>query len=379
MNFSERSRLSGSRFLCLSLSNWFLNVYVCALIPLIGAGGGGVLPFNGRAACAVLAFAIGMLLPGPFCARLLECRSRKSVCLRALFWMGALALAGWHFSEFAYAVVAVYGLQGMCYGVAQMALGSTLVNDVLMSPQRNRGDILYAWAGRLGVPAGLLLGVLLLRLVPLGQALLWVLLSCVVSFLLVAQTPVPVKAPVRMPLLTCDRFLLPRSLPLVLTVFAAPFVMGAFLVRSGESVIALTALAVAFVVAFGLQMLLRRRVSQLAAMTVGYLLSVAGLGVRTWFPQLPGEGMLACLAVGMGVAVVSSRHLMDWIAAASHCQRGTAQNTCLLSWHLAFALGFAVAIFAPGVPAWVYIACCLCSLAVYFGLWRRNWLHRNEG
>lgn len=378
MNVSEHSRLSGSRFLCLSLSNWFLNVYVCALIPLIGACDRGFPPFRGGVACAVLAFAVGMFLPGPFCARLLECRSRKSVCLRALFCMGALALVGWRFSENVHMIVAVYGLQGMCYGVAQTALGSTLVNDVLMSPQRNRGDILYAWAGRLGVPGGLLLGTLLLRFMPFGQALLWVLLSCVVSFLLVAQTSVPVKAPVRMPLLTCDRFLLPRSLPLFLTVFAAPFVMGAFVVRSGAETATLAWLIAAFVLVFVLQMLVRRRVSQLAAMTVGYLLAVAGLVAQVGFSSPLFGTIPACLAVGSGVAVVSSRHLMDWISAASHCQRGTAQNTCLLSWHLAFALGFAVAIFAPGVPGWVYIACCLCSLAVYFCLWHRNWLHRHE-
>lgn len=103
-------------------------------------------------------------------------------------------------------LLAIQLLQGVAYGVSQTALGTTLVNDTLLSRQRNKGDIIYGWAGRIGIPLGLFLGYGLSLGLPVPQAYFWALIPCALSFVLVAQTVVPIKAPVKVPLLTFDRF-----------------------------------------------------------------------------------------------------------------------------------------------------------------------------
>ena len=71
---------------------------------------------------------------------------------------------------------------------------------------------------------------------------------------------------------------------------------------------------------------------------------------------------VACFLIGFGVSEVSSRHLSCWVKQAEHCQRGTAQNTYILSWRISFALGFAASAIqsvALGLPD---IILCLLSL-----------------
>lgn len=364
----QHSRLQGSRFLCLCCSNWFLNVFIWALVPLMAARTGTVPLYGRGVSFSVLLFAVMMFVPGPCCAWLLEWRSRKTVYLKSLLVMAVLALLGLAGGP-GYQVVA-FALAGLGYGVAQTALGSTLVNDVLTSPYRNKGDIVYAWAGRLGLPAGLALGTFLPRLMALGHAWLCAFVACAVAFILVAQTPVPVKAPVRMPLFTCDRFILPRTLPLVLSLCSASFVLGVAVARAGTDLRALACLGGGFLAAFLVQLCVRRHVSQLLAMAMGYALVLLGLA-SSLMPGLPCQADVAHALLATGAATVISRHLIDWVTQASHCQRGTAQHTCLLFSHLTFGAGFMAAVWCTNLPQWSLAAACVVSFVLY-AVWTRR-------
>ncbi len=287
----------------------------------------------------VLAFAIGMFLPGPIGAHLMERRSRKSVFLKALLVIGPLVVWLLSWVDSVQWMVALLLLQGVAFGVAQTALGTTLVNDVLLSQYRNKGDLIYGWAGRIGIPLGFFFGALLILNLSLSQAYWWSLVPCALSFVLVAQTVVPIKAPVKVPFLTLDRFFLPQSLPLTFTMFAAPWVLGRMIGQFPNAITYLV-LAIGVMFAFLLQLLIRRRCTQRFIITLGYAGLLAALLLFYLAPTSDSLLVLAAaLLVGGGSGAVSSRHLMDWITTAQHCQRGTAQNTYILSWRLAFSLG----------------------------------------
>ncbi len=349
--------------MALCTANLFLHIYIYAMIPLAAVHtlhlGGSLL----HTAWGVLAFSVGMFLPGPFGAHLMERRVRKSVYLKALLILGPLVSVGYAVTTVKEVFLVLQLVQGMAFGVAQTALGATLVNDVLHSNQRNRGDLLYGWAGRIGVPLGLFTGYVATFLFPFPDVFWWLLLPCALSFVLVAQTEIPVKAPVKVPLLTLDRFLLPRSFPLALSLLAAPWTIGR-IAGSQPDVAAFLALAVGVVLACLTQYFVRKRVGQRTLVTAAYALVAAGMLTLSFCPNALAE-IIAYALVGIGVGGVSSRHLMDWICTSRHCQRGTAQNTYMLMWRLSFALGFVASASGRLWGYWVDAALCALSLLVY--------------
>lgn len=338
MTASPSKGLGGPRFVNLCVAHWFLQIYVASLIPLLHAQ---LLAWGAPRSVlgwSVLAFGAGMVLPGPFGACLMERQSRKAVCLKAVCIFGPVATAGYLFAQGSAWVIALQAVQGAAFGLAQTALGSTLVNDVLHSRHRNRGDLLFAWAGRFGLPLGLCLGCVLAYVFPLRHAYLWALVPCMAGLLYIVQTAIPVKAPVRVPLLTLDRFFLPRSFPLCLSLFAAPWTLGRVTGGLPEGY-AYLCMGAGVLAAFLMQLALRHRVGQWLPVFAGYLLVGGSLAL---LQSAHIHVLFAAYALlGMGVAAVSSRHLMDWVETAEHCQRGTAQSTYRITWRLAFCGGFA--------------------------------------
>ena len=226
MSVQVHNGLKSSRFINMCVANWFLHIYVYAMIPLLSLQTLGLGSEARWVGWGVLAFAIGMVLPGPFGAYLMERRSRKDVFLKALLLLGPIATLGYVNAYDVCHLLALQLIQGVAFGISQTALGTTLVNDILLSKQRNKGDIIYGWAGRIGIPLGLFLGYVLSHTFPMTYAYWWALIPCAMSFILVAQTPVPIKAPVKVAFVTFDRFFLPSSLPMGLSMFAAPWTLG---------------------------------------------------------------------------------------------------------------------------------------------------------
>lgn len=369
MNSQEPNRLTGSRFVRMCLSNWFLHLYIFLTIPLMWAQSAALPGGVSLIGWVVLSFTAGMLLPGPFGARLMERHSRKSIFLRALLvagplcmWGYAHAFEGWHLCLF-------YALQGAAYGIAQTALGTTMVNDLLLSCQRSRGDFIYAWAGRIGIPLGLCLGYVLLAAFPLSEARWWALLPCLLAFLVIVPVAVPLKAPVKVSMLSLDRFFLPRSLPLSLTMFAAPWVMGrlAAVYTPGWSLaVSFLCMSIGALVMSVLRHTFDYRPDRRLLVSAGYLwlmaaLVLIALGGLPW--QYIGYGFVGC-----GTVLITSCHLKDWVSTAGHCQRGTAQNTYLISWHIAFSLGFVAGCLGCLPGWWPDALLCLATIAFYV-LW----------
>lgn len=157
MSTQIHNGLTGSRFINMCVANWFLHIYVYAIIPLLTCQVMRMGQSEMWVGFGVLAFAVGMVLLGPFGAHLMERRSRKAIYLKALIVLGPLATVGYIYAADVRLLLGMQLLQGIAYGVSQTALGTTLVNDILLSRHRNKGDIIYGWAGRIGIPLGLFL------------------------------------------------------------------------------------------------------------------------------------------------------------------------------------------------------------------------------
>lgn len=363
--------LTGSRFVNMCVANWFLHIYVFAIIPLIATQVAQLQESVHWVGWSVLLFAVGMVLPGPFGAHMMERRSRKEIFLKALLVLGPVATLGYVFATDVRFILGMQLLQGMAFGVSQTALGTTLVNDILLSRQRNKGDIIYGWAGRIGIPLGLFLGYVMSISIPLQQAYWWVLVPCGLSFVLVAQTTVPIKAPVKVSVITFDRFFLPSSIPLGLSMFAAPWTLGRIagvLPHSNSWLLssAYVCLSLGVLFAFLVQIFIQRRVEQRKLVALGYVIIIAGLLLISC-PNVV-LGIVGDVLLGCGVGAVSSRHLMDWVTKSAHCQRGTAQNTYMLCWRWAFSLGLLCTCFVGLSNVAIDIAICGVSLLLYV-LW----------
>lgn len=363
--------LTGSRFVNMCVANWFLHIYVFAIIPLIATQVAQLQESMHWVGWSVLLFAVGMVLPGPFGAHMMERRSRKEIYLKALLVLGPVATLGYAFATDIRFILGMQLLQGMAFGVSQTALGTTLVNDILLSRQRNKGDIIYGWAGRIGIPLGLFLGYVMSISIPLQQAYWWVLVPCGLSFVLVAQTTVPIKAPVKVSVITFDRFFLPSSIPLGLSMFAAPWTLGRIagvLPHSNSWLLssAYVCLSLGVLFAFLVQIFIQRRVEQRKLVALGYMIIIAGLLLISC-PNMV-LGIVGDVLLGCGVGAVSSRHLMDWVTKSAHCQRGTAQNTYMLCWRWAFSLGLLCTCFVGLSNVAIDIAICGVSLLLYV-LW----------
>lgn len=371
MAIQVHNGLTGSRFVNMCVANWFLHIYVFATIPLVAAQVARLQESAHWVGWSVMLFAVGMVLPGPFGAHLMERRSRKEIFLKALLVLGPLATLGYVLATDIRLILAMQLLQGMAFGVSQTALGTTLVNDILLSKQRNKGDIIYGWAGRIGIPLGLFLGYVLSITISLQQSYWWALVPCAFSFVLVAQTTVPIKAPVKVSFVTFDRFFLPSSIPLGLSMFAAPWTLGriaGMLPHSCNWLLssAYVCLSLGVLFAFLMQIFIQRRVEQRKLMTLGYLTIIGGL-VLISYPNVV-LGNIGDILLGCGVGAVSSRHLMDWVTKSAHCQRGTAQNTYMICWRWAFSLGLLCTCFLGLQNVWIDIALCAISLLLYV-LW----------
>lgn len=334
------NRLCSTRFVNLCLANLLVNLFVFAQLPLWQQK----LPQPDAAhpvlCCGLLAFCIGMIVPGPFVAHLLEKYRRKLLYLQALVVLVLCAVGAFCLPDGQACILVslLFALEGAAYGVMQIAMGTTIVNDMLVSAQRTKGDCFYAWAGRIGMPGGLLAGSIMSACVPAPGSVWWAAVAPAVAYLLVAQTTIPVKAPVRMPVVALDRFFLPSSWGTMLALFPSAFVVG-LLLSVHTSMAGLVALLAGYVLAFLLQRCVQVQRFHFTRICLGYVFLAVALAIDALHGGADISAWLPDLSAGCGCALVSANLLVHFVEHSEHCQRGTAQNTHLLVWTLAFCLG----------------------------------------
>lgn len=333
--------------ICLANLLLFISLYMLyPVIPSVMAERLG-MPVYQTGAVFIL-FTLGMFFVGPFHGYLVDAYKRKYVCL---FSFGAMlaATVGYVFVHDATQLLMLCIAQGIAFGIAATA-GITLAIDITNSSFRSAGNMVFAWAARLGMIAGVASGVFLYQVYGFRMLIYASLAAGLLGIFFVSRVYVPFRAPIGTKLISNDRFLLLRGWVPAVNLILIALVPGILLpllshsfgtVRLGDIPVPFFAVAgIGFIVsALVAKLLFRGEHKTWLQVVSGLILIIVAMSQII----VPETGRMAAAAVllGMGLGLVTPEFLMMFVKLSQHCQRGTANTTHLLAWEAGIALGIA--------------------------------------
>ena len=354
-------------FNLLLTANFFLYTAVYMLFPVLHrwmVGEGGYT--NLQAGWTIAIFGASLYIFGAFNNYLVDTFKRKAVCTRSILLLALVGLI-YPYSSGIGTIVALRVLQGALFGVALMSMGSTLVIDVTPSHCRNRANLTFTWSGVLGMLCGIWGGYSLGDFLSFQYELYLFVILCIVPILLVSMVKVCFRAPLDLPLLSLDRFLLFRTLLPGLNMMVVPFILGVVFSTTFDSFFYICIMA-GFVVFLLLDRLFRSQADGRFLNAVGLVLM--GLALLMLYlsdgrDSLWGAGFL--LGLGMGLSLLQFLRMM--ILLPLHCERGTGYHTYQLLWEAGIMLGIWISQYAcqiEGVsPYRIALGVCIVGFLFY--------------
>ena len=362
-----RSNLWNRNFSFLVIANLLLHAAVYMLFPVFHHWMTRQWHCSDLYAGGVTAvFGISLFLPGLFNNYLVDTYKRQAVCVRSILVLALISLA-YPYVEHFQTLWFLWMIQGAAFAIVLMATGSTLVIDVTPSQKRNQANTSFTWAGIFGMMAGLTGGYHAESLLTFPQLTYCSALLSVGAILLISMVSVSFRAPLELPLLSFDRFILFRSLGPGLNMMAVPFVLGIVFGTIYDSFFYLC-IGGGFICFLLLRAANAVRADGRMLVALGQLLTGAGLSVLYFSDagiHLWGAGFL----IGFGAAASISQFLFVMIQLPLHCERGTGYHTYQLLWELGILLGVMsgkwIVTFPFGNPFMVALLICLAGLFVY--------------
>ena len=141
-----------------------------------------------------LFFTLGMFLIGPFHAYLVDAYKRKYVCMFAAVLM-VVATIGYAFVTNLTELILLGTVQGLAFGIGTTA-GITLAIDITNSTLRSAGNVSFSWMARMGMIAGIILGVWLYQSQSFQTLLTVSVITGAVGILMLSGVYVPFRAPI---------------------------------------------------------------------------------------------------------------------------------------------------------------------------------------
>lgn len=348
--------------ICLANLLLFISLYMLyPVIPSVMAERLG-MPVYQTGAVFIL-FTLAMFFVGPFHGYLVDAYKRKYVCIFS-FGVMLAATAGYVFVRDATQLIMLCMAQGIAFGIATTA-GITLAIDITNSSFRSDGNMVFAWAARLGMIAGVATGVFLYQAYGFRMLIYASLAIGLLGIFFVSRVYVPFRAPIGTKLISNDRFLLFRGWIPALNLVLIALVPGILLpvlshsfssIQLGDASVPFFAMAGAgFIFSLAIAKLLfhgeRKTWLQVVA---GLILIIVAMG-QLLVPET-GRMVLAAVLLGIGLGLVAPQFLMMFVKLSQHCQRGTANTTHLLAWEAGVSLGIAIACYL-GATASREVAC----------------------
>lgn len=338
-------------------------------------------------ALMAVCYGIGLYALGPFCNYLVQNYRRNKVCLlmmgslalllAALSWFTVHTLPMSHRVMCSVVFVSAF-LTGATFGLSQMLLLSTLVIDECESFLRTEANHHMAWFGRFALSVGPCLALLLTAwnrtasLISVGFV--------IAAFILVNLVKFPFKAPDEVPLLSLDRFFLPRGLTLFFCFLPVAMVVGMLV-----SAIRQPQFYALIMGGFLLAILAEKYVfanAELASQCVsGLICMIVALAMMLLRGNMPVVYAIAPVMLGFSVGIIGSRFLLFFVKLSDHCQRGTSQSTYILAWESGLALGTAAGYgLFHAHPSKVFQCGIVISVAVlaFYLLYVHPWYMRNK-
>lgn len=319
-------------------------------------------------------FLVGLFVPGPFCSYFVTRYQRKSVYKVSMLLLLAFS-AILFFEQSATAAALVRLGEGMAFGVAQVALGSTLLNDLTVSEKRTVSDYYFAWIALCGIPAGIAAAYWLMRFwgfdIVLGVSIALVLFS----MLIVGRINVPFRAPINVKKVSCDRFWQKNDFLPFLNLMLLSVVFGMFLAENLQPLMLVFAVAGIFL-AHPLRVMVFTDADVRAEIVTGMIMMLAAMLIP-FATDSVASLHAAALIIGVGMGLGSSRFLLYFLKLIGHCQRGTAQNTYMLSRECGYTVGFVLALFVSN-PLWVAMPLLVASIVMYLVVTHPWFLKHND-
>ena len=328
-------------------------------------------------------FGIALFLPGLFNNYLVDTYKRKSVCIRSIMLFALISLA-YPYVEHLDTLWILWLIQGAAFAIALMATGSTLVIDVTPSQKRNQANTYFTWAGIIGMMAGLVGGYHAESWFSFPQLTYVSGVLSLGAVLLISMVSVCFRAPLELPLLSFDRFILFRSLGPGINMMTVPVVLGMVFSTIYDSFFYLC-IGGGFVCFLLLEAAISARVNGRLLVALGQILTGAGL-MALYFSDAGIHLLGAGFLIGFGAGVSISQFLYMMIQLPLHCERGTGYHTYQLLWELGIMFGVMLGKWAlaswNGSPFILAVLVCLIGLLVYqgsiHGYFRRQMERRNN-
>ena len=341
-------RLWHRDFWCLSMANMLISMVVYGQIFMVQTIAESAHIHQDIVVKSWGAYGLGLFVLGVFVSYLVQRYRRRRVCLIAMTGMAA-AIGGTAFVTsvpmemrellFLGARFAV----GMLFGLAQMVLSSTLVIDISESYQRTEANYVVAWFGRLAMALGPFATIMIHRFYG-SEVLTWTMVALSVLAVVLVHA---VNFPFRMPsdnikLFSLDRFLLLKSWMLFVNLFLVSVAVGIVLALHWNDAFFFAAIMVGFLLAIWAEKIVFANAELMSEAIAGLLL--LGFAILMLWSGQDISGITSAICVGLGAGLLGSRFLLFFIKLRDHCQRGTSQSSCFLSWESGMALGLFIGV-----------------------------------
>lgn len=360
-NESRQMSLCERRKHCMCTANFLLVSTVVMQFVALSEQSSSVMPSSEALSFFNIAYMLGLFIPGPVGAFLVDKYRRQNVYRVSLIAM-VVATALMYFDKSVEVVALVRFLEGMMFGLAQVTLGSTLLNDLSVSESRTSSDYSFAWSALIAVPCGAGLGYFLMEEFNFNVMLLCGIAMLAASVALVSSLKVPFRAPIHPGIFGLDRFwqkndFVPFINLLLISIPAGVVIMafGSWLFWAFAAAGAITANVVRKAVFRNADM----RAEIVSGLLCAFfaLLIIIVRDADTYYK-------VASFMFGAGISLASTRFLLYFLKLTGHCQRGTAQNTYMLSRECGYALGLVLALMIP-VALETALVLILLSVALY--------------
>lgn len=295
-------------------------------------------------ASAMGAYGLGIFLLGPFCSYWVQRYRRNHVCQLAMAGVVASILVIYYLEVFTqvaieyWMIICARLVLGACLGLAQMALGSTLIIDTCESFQRTEANYITSWFSRFALALGPIVSILVIDFWGVQMAFPVAAITAIASLVLVSLVKFPFKAPAdHMCKLSLDRFFLPQGFPLFINIVLSTMVVGMFLAHP-HSFEFFVMVFVGLVLAVLAEKYAFADADLKSEVITGLVLISAALLISLSHQRMAVEFIVPAM-MGMGIGIIGSRFLLFYIKLAKHCQRGTSMSSFFLAWEFGLSLG----------------------------------------
>lgn len=373
MGEEKQKRFWNREYGLICLCNFLLCASIFLQFPLFGQWAAENDKLSGHTFVCAALFAVGMFISGPFNAFWVDRFRRKRVCGVAILGL-VVTSVGMTTVRTLWELGALRLIEGGCFGILQMAMGGTLINDLSVSSKRTLTDSFYLWFARLSFAPAIAAAWYLSEMYGLDGAFEASVMLQLVALLVLGTVKVSFHAPTHVSLISLDRFWHPRALMLVLNLLPVMVVQG-MLLGGNIPPEFIGMLAMGLLIAFVTHRTFFEEADYRADAVAGLLLMM-GSSLLLLLQDEPRVLYFAFTLLGIGLGWFNSRFFLYFLKLSGHCQRGTLQQTYILTSMLGLCMGFVLTGLNINQYFWALILSAFSLLMYLFIV--HPWFQRNK-